>query len=114
MKTITKTHEVPCFKSNLMEQYFHNMRIGVFDIETMGLSPEHSPLILSGMLTVEPDGRCLVTQHFAESYDDEVLILETLRRDFDNVDFLLTYNGKSFDLPFIEKRADKLLSLIHI
>lgn len=108
MKTITKTHEVPCFKSNLMEQYFHNMRIGVFDIETMGLSPEHSPLILSGMLTVEPDGRCLVTQHFAESYDDEVLILETLRRDFDNVDFLLTYNGKSFDLPFIEKRADKL------
>ena len=68
MKTIIKTHEVQCFNSRLMEQYFHGMRIGVFDIETMGLNPERSPLILSGMLTTRPDGGCLITQHFAENY----------------------------------------------
>ncbi len=108
MKTIIKTHEVQCFNSRLMEQYFHGMRIGVFDIETMGLNPERSPLILSGMLTTRPDGGCLITQHFAESYDDEAMLLEALRCDFDKVDFLLTYNGRSFDLPFVEKRARSL------
>lgn len=108
MKTIIKSHQVPLFKSKLMEQYFSGMRIGVFDIETMGLRPDNAPLILSGMLTAETDGSCTITQHFAEVYDDEALILEALRRDFENVDFLLTYNGRSFDLPFLEKRASKL------
>jgi len=108
MKTITKTHTVEPFNSKLMEEYFSNLRMGVFDIETMGLSPEKSSLVLSGMLTLNPDGQCLITQRFAETPDEEPLLLDCLRKDFENIDYLFTYNGKHFDLPFLEKRAEKL------
>lgn len=108
MKTIRKSHEVPHFYSALMSQYFSNMRMGVFDIETTGLSPDFSQVILSGMLTAEPDGRCEITQYFAEIQGDEPALLDAVRNDFEKVDFLLTYNGRSFDLPFLEKRAQKL------
>lgn len=108
MKTITRLHNVESFKSNLVEQYFSNMRVGVFDIETLGLSSERFPVILTGMLTIEPDGQCLITQYFAETPEEEPLILEALRNDFEKIDYLVTYNGRHFDMPFLDKRAEKL------
>lgn len=108
MKTVRTVHKVEIFKSKLMEQYFSNMRMGVFDIETLGLSPEKSPLVLAGLLTVDQEGNALISQYFAEKRQDEALIMDQLRRDFENIDFLVTYNGKIFDLPFLEKRAYKL------
>ena len=92
MKTVRTVHKVEIFKSKLMEQYFSNMRMGVFDIETLGLSPEKSPLVLAGLLTVDQEGNALISQYFAEKRQDEALIMEQLRRDFENIDFLVTYN----------------------
>ena len=105
MKTITKLYKVEPYESKLLEQYFGGMRIGVFDIETLGLNPEFYPMVLSGMLTIEPSGECRITQYFAEKLKDEILIIEALRKDLETIDYLFTYNGRHFDLPFIEKRA---------
>lgn len=81
------------------------MKPGIFDIETLGLSPEFAPIILAGFMTVEEDGSCRINQYFAETPGDEKYILEHLRADFERVDYLLTYNGKHFDLPYVRKRA---------
>lgn len=108
MKTVKNHYTIEPFCSKIMSQYFGTMRMGVFDIETLGLNPLYAPLILSGMMQIEPDGSACVTQYFAEDPSDEPLILECLRRDLEDVDYVVTYNGKHFDLPFLEKRVAKL------
>jgi len=108
MKIIKREHKVTPFKLKVMDQYMPDMKLCVFDIETLGLNSAYVPVILAGLLTVDSDGNAVATQYFAETPEEEVLILEHLRGDFQNTDFLLTYNGKHFDLPFIEKRASVL------
>jgi hypothetical protein len=53
MKTIIENITSPLFSSAPFNQYFKDLRIGVFDIETTGLSPANSYLILSGFLIPE-------------------------------------------------------------
>lgn len=105
MKIIKNTHKLEHFSSKIINQYFEDMRMGVFDIETMGLNPSRCPIILTGFMVISPNGDCTVTQYFADTPEDERLILEYLKKDFEAVDYVLTYNGKHFDLPFVEKRA---------
>ncbi len=107
MKTITKKHTISQFTSKQFKNYFGNMKMGIFDIETLGLRHFNTPMILAGFMTLE-ENECTLTQYFAEDPSEEILLLEHLKNDFNNVDFLLTYNGKHFDIPFIEKRADIL------
>lgn len=108
MKTVQREHEVATFKSKLMDQYFQGLRMGVFDIETMGLSAENFPMVLAGILTPLAGERVRVTQYFAEEPGDEAMIIGALRRHFQEIDYLVTYNGRQFDLPFLRKRALKL------
>lgn len=108
MKVIQSTHHVPYFAYKNLDQYFGDMKIGIFDIETTGLNPQFAQVILTGFMVVEPDGSCTITQYFAENPNDEKEILLRLKDDFEQVNYLLTYNGKHFDLPFVQKRASKL------
>ena len=112
MKTIVEKITSPQFSSAPFNQYFKNLRMGVFDIETTGLSPGNSHLILSGFLI--PDREALVlTQYFAESLaDEEEVILATLAV-LDSLDVVVTYNGKSFDIPFVDARAKRILGSVH-
>ncbi len=105
MKKICKTHNISLFSSKQLETYLGNMRIGVFDIETLGLNPTSSPMILAGFMTIDNKDQCTITQYFAETLEDEYEILKCLEEDFNEVDYLLTYNGKHFDIPFISRRA---------
>lgn len=108
MKIIKREHKVEPFKLKILDQYMPNMKLCVFDIETLGLNSAYIPMILAGLLTVDSEGNAVATQYFAEVPEEEILILEHLRQDFEKADFLLTYNGKHFDLPFVEKRASVL------
>lgn len=105
MEIITYHHQTDFFSSRLTDRYFGGMRMGVFDIETMGLNPAVSEVILAGFLQVDKDGSAVVRQYFAETKKDEPALLLALREELKNYDYLLTYNGKHFDLPYIEKRA---------
>ena len=108
MKLYEYRHQTSYFSSRILEQYFMGMRLGIFDIETMGLSPERAECVLAGLMKVAPDGSCVIRQYFAESLREEKQLLTKLFTDLNGFDYILTYNGKYFDLPFITKRAQRL------
>ncbi len=67
------------------------------DIETTGLSPEYSIITLVGIL--DRDG------YHAFVYDQN---LSDLREALEKYDLIVTFNGASFDLPFIESHFGEL------
>lgn len=105
MKIVSNKHKIELYDSKLFNGYFDDQRIAVFDIETLGLSPMYQPVILIGLMTVDINGNAEVTQYFAETPMDEKLIIQMLDENLDNCDYVLTYNGKHFDIPYIEKRS---------
>ena len=105
MDIIQYQHKAPYFTSKLLDRYFTDMKMGIFDIETLGLSPLTSKIILAGIMSVSPEGSCHITQYFADTEKDEKEILTALPTELAKYDYLLTYNGKHFDIPFVEKRA---------
>ena len=108
MKIVPDIQTLPYFSSRLTDRYLGNMRMGIFDIETLGLNPASCPVVLAGLAVPEPDGTYHVYQYFAEDPCEESYVLECIRNDFSRLDFVLTYNGRHFDLPFIQKRSSIL------
>ncbi len=73
-----------------------------FDIETLGLFSR--PIILVGVGTLE--GRHLaISQYLLRSIDEEpAALLESVSHLSGDRPALVTYNGKSFDLPYLQDR----------
>jgi uncharacterized protein YprB with RNaseH-like and TPR domain len=76
-------------------------RICYLDIETTGLSMV--PLFLVGLMYTS-EGRLVVDQLFARDYSEERTVLGYLASLMPRFDILVTFNGISFDVPFIEER----------
>ncbi len=110
MEIYDYTHQSEYFNSKILQRYLGGMRLGVFDIETLGLYPKYNPMILAGIMGIEPDGSCHVRQLFAETSkaDEEHLLLAELENELSNFDCILTYNGRYFDIPYVYERASKL------
>lgn len=105
-KVIDKIH-LSAYSSKLYNMYFGKKRFVVFDIETTGLSPANSKVILTGMLTVEENGTAQVLQYFADQENDEEELIRATAEILSSVDYIITYNGRHFDIPFMKKRAEK-------
>lgn len=72
------------------------------DLETGGLSA--SPVFLAG--TMHWNGSDFVMrQYFARHYGEEAALLEGLSELSGEFEFLVTFNGKSYDVPFLLNRA---------
>ena len=72
------------------------------DIETAGLSS--SPLFLIGAMSW--DGRGFtVRQFFARNYAEEAAVIRRFVETSADREVLITFNGKSFDVPFVRTRA---------
>ena len=72
------------------------------DLETGGLSA--SPVFLAG--TMRWNGSDFVLrQYFARHYGEEAPLLAALDEATRGVEFLVTFNGKSYDVPFLRDRA---------
>jgi len=72
-----------------------------FDIETLGMM--HSPIILFGCGVCE--GRTLrVTQYLLRDIGEEIAALGLVAEMMRTHPALVTYNGRSFDLPFTNNR----------
>ncbi len=67
-------------------------KVAYVDIETTGLSPVHSHITVAGIY----DGKN--TQTFVRGID-----LDDIVEEFEKYDFLVTFNGARFDLPFIKR-----------
>ena len=72
------------------------------DLETGGLAS--SPVFLAG--TMHWNGSDFVLrQYFARHYGEEAALLSALHEAARDFDYLVTFNGKSYDAPFLLGRA---------
>ena len=84
--------------------YTKGLKCRVFDIETTGLSSSRDKIISASF--IDPDGSNLV-QFFTESPSCEDHIVARILQELSECDCVITYNGNSFDLPFVAARASK-------
>lgn len=106
MKCFRDEFDIDEYRSRVLDMYFGGLKLCVYDIETTGLFPRNDRIMLTGLLTVE-DGRAKAEQFFAESLNEEKAVLEATLAVLAQADVVLTYNGRSFDIPFTEQRAAK-------
>ncbi|MDO5725864.1 MAG: ribonuclease H-like domain-containing protein [Tissierellia bacterium] len=76
------------------------------DIETTGLNRRFNTIYIIGILEIDSDEATL-TQYFALKPSQEKNILDAFYKQLDTDRVLITYNGRFFDIPFIESRAKK-------
>ncbi|MBR0374475.1 MAG: ribonuclease H-like domain-containing protein [Mogibacterium sp.] len=109
MKTFIRDYDLPALSAPAYRQYFGGLVPCVYDIETSGLSGNTSKVILTALL-VPTDCGVRVTQFLAEDHfeEDQVLIATLALLREQSVDYLVTYNGHSFDVPFTNQRLDAL------
>ncbi len=88
---------------------FDGESVCFLDIETTGLSPT-TYLFLIGLM-YSAGGQFVVEQVFARNYAEEAPVLKYVRERLSRFESLVTYNGASFDVPFIETRLAALRGL---
>lgn len=74
------------------------------DIETTGLSPKYHHCYLIGCCFSE-NGQILLRQFFCENATEESNMLKNFCSFFLCFHQIITFNGRHFDLPFLEKRC---------
>jgi uncharacterized protein YprB with RNaseH-like and TPR domain len=103
MHLVDEVCEEPFYSSEIFNDYFGEARLGVFDIETTGLGPGKSKIILGGLLTPCAGG-LRVRQFFAEGAHEESELLDLYTEALSETDVLFSYNGDRFDIPFVNER----------
>ena len=104
MQIYESSFKTDIFNYPIFEEYFGGMSFCCFDIETLGLSPSRAPMILAGFLDVDPDGTATNTQYYLDAPEDEAQLLSKTIEKLNSKDLVITYNGKSFDIPYVTKR----------
>jgi hypothetical protein len=72
-------------------------------IELMGLDPDLSRISALGLINITLGGPAVPLVEVAKDEAAEKALLEHYRRDLQDAD-TITYNGRAFDLPLIERR----------
>lgn len=75
------------------------------DIETTGLSPKKNRIYCIGIGFLQED-QIRIEQFITEQRDEEKDLLIQAFDRIRNFSGIVTFNGQSFDLPFIQKRAE--------
>ncbi len=76
----------------------------LFDIETTGLSPARDQIYCIGCGYLQEEEAC-VELFFAAGPEDEEEVLRAFFQLADSHPVLITFNGTTFDLPFLRQRA---------
>ena len=112
MKKFTRTYTSPLYHGEIFDMYHGDLKPCIFDIETTGLSAQRgNKIILTACMTANGKGS-KITQFLAETpYEEDRVLMSTM--EFlceEGVDYLITYNGATFDIPFVKQR----LELLHL
>jgi len=87
--------------------YFDKESICFMDIETTGLNKNSSFIYLLGMLYFDPNNsHWCITQYFIDSIDKEKILLSSFNDFVKRFKTIITFNGESFDIPFIKYRTN--------
>lgn len=88
-------------------KYFNGQAVCFLDIETTGFSRKYNFIYLIGIVFFNSkEKRWELIQIFAENINSEKEILLQLIEYVKDFDLILTYNGDSFDIPFINSRLE--------
>jgi len=99
------TNTVPLDRNNpLLLQIFTEDAL-FFDIETTGFSPASTQVYLIGCAK-RHDNNVIIEQFFAETPDEEEMILSAFLRLLENYRTLITFNGIGFDIPYLKAKCD--------
>ncbi|QUH26002.1 ribonuclease H-like domain-containing protein [Serpentinicella alkaliphila] len=90
----------------IIHELIENRNVCIFDIETTGLNRNKDKVILIGYLFFD-NKKPVIKQLFAEKQDEELNILQRFNQEINDFDLLITFNGKNFDIPFLQARFDK-------
>ncbi len=101
MEHIERKEELKLYQSSALDHYFGGRSVCVLDIETTGLSAEKSRFILGGLY--DP-AKGILHQIFAEKPGEEAEALAEFLSLLRKFDVAVTYNGRHFDVPFLEER----------
>ncbi len=108
MKKFTRSYNTYIYSGQIFDLYHGGLKPCIFDIETTGLSAQRgNKIILTACLIPNSKG-VTITQFLAENpYEEDRVIMATLNflKD-ESVDYLITYNGASFDIPFMKQRLE--------
>ena len=107
MKVFTRDYRMNHICSPVFGEYYNGLKPCVLDIEATGLDPSRCKVILMGLLT-ETESGVKVTQFLAENHYEEYKVLQATV-DFlkdEGIDYLITFNGLRYDIPFINTRLE--------
>lgn len=104
MKHIVEEWHQNICESSLWEFYFGGMRTGSLDIETTGLDPSRNKFVLGGVYDAQI---CELHQVLASSRAEEADALVEYMDTLADLDVVVTYNGRHFDIPFLDTRLKK-------
>ena len=122
LKVILNKKDKNIFKDKKMSDILNNFLF--IDTETTGLMGGTGTLPFMIGAGYFKDNKFIVRQYFMRDYDDEYALLLDLKKLIKANDYLVSFNGKTFDLPLLETRfvlnrmnkpeADFHFDLLHI
>lgn len=74
----------------------------ILDIETTGLSKKYDSIFLIGLMEIKE--KTEIKLFFAENPKEEYKLIKSIKEYLDKN--IITYNGNSFDIPFIKEKAE--------
>lgn len=105
MRRIIETVEQRPYDKAGWRFYTEGLSTVILDIETTGLSSSRDALILGGALT--PGNPGSLRQYLACSPKEEPSLLDAYLEDLSSADIWISYNGDTFDRPFLSRRLFK-------
>ena len=103
-----------CIEYNSFEKNYNNIDFFdtlLFDIETTGFMAKNTHLYMIGALYVCSETKTFKTiQWFLDDYNDEKALIQAFKQFLSKYSTLLHFNGKGFDIPYLEDKA-KILDI---
>ncbi len=99
---ILPTDTLPLYAQNYMTE-----DMLLFDIETTGLSPRTDSVYLIGCSYIQGN-EVVIDLFFGESPEDEPVVFDAFMPVLLSHSTVITFNGTTFDIPFLKKRCPAL------